>query len=428
MAELQIKRAPVFRPLLQPARYKGAYGGRGSGKSQFFADLMVATAIRKPGFRGLCCREVQKSLKESAKRLIEQKIGAHGVGRLFEVQESQIKTPGGGLIVFAGLQDHTSESIKSYEGFDVAWIEEAQTVSPRSLNLLRPTIRAPGSELWFSWNPRMKTDAVDQMLRGEELPTGATVVRANWDANPWFPAELEQERLDCLRQQPDQYAHIWEGDYVTVADGAYFAKPLALARSEGRIGNIAPDPLMTFRAYWDIGGTGAKADACSIWIAQFIGREIRVIDYYEAVGQPLAAHVEWLRSNGYGAALCVLPHDGVTHDRVFSVSYDGALKQAGFSTEVVKNQGAGAATQRIEAARRLFPRIWFNEPKTKPGLDALGWYHEKRDEARGIGLGPDHDWSSHGADAFGLMCVHYSEPQVNRAPKRQYHGAGGWMA
>lgn len=428
LSVLEIPTAEAFAPLIEPARYKGAWGGRGSGKSQFFADQIVSMAFRKPGFRALCCREVQKSLKESAKRLIELKIQAHGLGQKFDVQESQIKTPGGGLIVFAGLQDHTSESIKSYEGFDVAWVEEAQTVSPRSLNLLRPTIRAPGSELWFSWNPRMKTDAVDQMLRGDELPTGATVVRANWDANPWFPAELEQERLDCLRQQPDQYAHIWEGDYVTVAEGAYFAGPLAQARTEGRIGNVAADPLMTFRAYWDIGGTGAKADACSIWITQFIGREIRVLDYYEAVGQPLAAHVEWLRANGYGSALCVLPHDGVTHDRVFSVSYDGALKQAGFSTEVVKNQGAGAATQRIEAVRRLFSRLWFNEPKCKAGLDALGWYHEKRDDARGIGLGPDHDWSSHGADAFGLLAVHYTEPMVKRAERGdRYQGAGGWM-
>ena len=386
---------------------------------------MVATAIRKPGFRGLCCREVQKSLKESAKRLIEQKIESHGLGSFFDVQEAQIKTPGGGLIVFAGLQDHTSESIKSYEGFDVAWVEEAQTVSDRSLNLLRPTIRAPGSELWFSWNPRHANDAVDKMLRGDELPTGATVVKANWNDNKWFPAELEQERLDCLRSQPEQYEHIWNGDYVTVSEGAYFARDLAKAKEERRIGNLAPGPLMTFRAYWDIGGTGAKADACSIWIAQFIGREIRLVNYYEAQGQPLAAHVNWLRSNGYEKALCVLPHDGVTHDRVYSVSYDGALKEAGFSVDVIKNQGKGAATQRIEAARRLFPQIWFDERKCDAGLKALGWYHEKRDEHRNIGLGPEHDWSSHAADAFGLMCVAYEEPR--EAKRDRPRAAVGWM-
>jgi len=428
VADPTIEVGPVFEPLLQPCRYKGAYGGRGSGKSQFFADLMLIYAVSKPGFRALCCREVQKSLKESAKRLIETKIEAHGLGKLFEVQEAQIKTPGGGVIVFAGLQDHTSESIKSYEGFDVAWIEEAQTVSERSLNLLRPTIRAPGSEIWASWNPRHRSDAVDKMLRGDELPTGAIVVRANWDDNEWLPGELEQERLDCLRQQPDQYAHIWEGDYVTVASGAYYAQALAKAREEKRIGNVAADPLMTFRAYWDIGGTGAKADACSIWIAQMIGREIRVLDYYEAVGQPLATHVNWLRGNGYGDALCVLPHDGVAHDRVFDTTYEGALRQAGFTVEVVKNQGKGAAAQRIEAGRRLFPRIWFNEPTCEGGLQALGWYHEKKDDARQIGLGPEHDWSSHAADAFGLMCVAYEEPQTARPKRKQYAGAGGWMA
>lgn len=395
----------MFAALTKPARYKGAYGGRGSGKSQFFADLMVAKAVAHPGFRALCCREVQKSLKESAKRLIEQKIIQQGVGKLFEVQESQIKTPGGGLIVFAGLQDHTSESIKSYEGFDVAWVEEAQTVSDRSLNLLRPTIRAPGSELWFSWNPRRREDAVDKMLRGSELPTNAIVVRANYDENRWFPAELEQERLDCLRQQPDQYAHIWEGDYVTVAEGAYYAADLAKARTDKRIGFVAPDPLMTFRAFWDIG----TRDATAIWIAQFVGSEIRVLDHYEASGQPLAAHLNWLRSKGYTAAQCVLPHDGANENHVTAIRFEDHIKAAGFDTLVIKNQGKGAALKRVEAARRLFPSVRINEETCRAGLEALGWYHERRDEHRGIGLGPEHDWSSHSADAWGLMCVAHAE-------------------
>lgn len=397
--------APAFDPLLDPARYKGAYGGRGSGKSQFFADLIVATAIRKPGFRGLCCREVQKSLKESAKRLIESKISQHGFGQFFDVQETQIKTPGGGLIVFAGLQDHTSESIKSYEGFDVAWVEEAQTVSDRSLNLLRPTIRTPGSELWFSWNPRREQDAVDKMLRGTELPTGAVVVRANWNDNPWFPAELEQERLDCLRQQAGQYQHIWEGDYITVAEGAYYAADLAKARLHHRIGFVAPDPLMQYRAFWDIG----TRDATAIWIAQFIGSEVRVLDHYEASGQPLAAHLNWLREKGYAKAQCVLPHDGANENHITAIRFEDHIKAAGFETYLVKNQGKGAALKRVEASRRLFPSVRFNEATTKPGLDALGWYHERRDEHRGVGLGPEHDWSSHSADAFGLMCVAHGD-------------------
>jgi len=394
---------------------------------------MVATAIRKPGFRGLCCREVQKSLKESAKRLIEQKINHHGVGHMFDVQESQIKTPGGGLIVFAGLQDHTSESIKSYEGFDVAWIEEAQTVSTRSLNLLRPTIRTPGSEIWLSWNPRRKTDAVDEMLRGAETPTNSAIVEANWRDNPWFPDELEQERLDCQRMQPDQYDHIWEGGYVTVADGAYFARDLTEAKANNRIGRVSFDPLMTVRLFVDIGGTGARADAFSMWPAQFIGREIRVRDYYEAVGQPLATHLNWLRSKGYtpDKAQFWLPHDGATHDKVFSVSYQSALEEAGYTVTVVPNQGKGAAAARIEAARRIFSSIWFDEETTVAGRDALGWYHENKDKARGIGLGPEHDWSSHGADAFGLMAVSYEVPRiVSAAPPAPPPPSGGqgWMA
>jgi len=405
---LQIDHAEVFDPLLDPARYKGAHGGRGSGKSQFFADLMVATATRKSGFRGLCCREVQKSLKESAKRLIESKIEDRGLSSFFDVQESVIKTPGGGLIAFAGLQDHTSESIKSYEGFDVAWVEEAQTVSQRSLNLLRPTIRSPGSELWFSWNPRLEQDAVDLMLRGDELPSNAAVVRANWSDNPWFPQELEIERLDCIRQQPDQYDHIWEGGYVSVAEGAYFARQLAEARTQGRVTSLAFDPLMPIKAYWDIG----VRDATAIWVAQTIGARINCLRYYEAVGQDLATHLNWLRDNGYARAECVLPHDGAKADAFTAIRFEDHIRAAGFAVRTVPNQGKGAAMKRVETARRMFPGIWFDEAGCAGGLKAIGWYHEKRDDHRNIGLGPEHDWASHGADAFGLLAVDYEAPRA----------------
>lgn len=365
------------------------------------------------GLRSVCIREVQKDLKESAKLLIEDKLEKHGLGEAdgFKIFRDVIETPRDGIIIFKGMQDYTAESVKSLENFKRAWWEEAQTASQTSLNLLRPTIRADGSEIWFSWNPRRKTDPVDVMLRGENLPTGASVVKANWSDNPWFPKVLEQERKDCLRDNPDQYNHIWQGDYATVLAGAYYARALAEARAKGRVGRVGADPLMAYRAFFDIGGTGAKADAVAIWIAQFIGREIRIVNYYEAVGQPLAAHIAWLRENGYQKAEVFLPHDGATHDKVHDVSYESALRAAGFSVTTIPNQGAGAAMMRIEAARRLFPSIWFNEATTSAGLDALGWYHERRDEARNYGLGPEHDWSSHGADAFGLMCVAYREPE-----------------
>jgi len=368
------------------------------------------------GTRAIGIREIQKSIKESSKRLIEDKLGAFGLlsRQGFKVFENVIQTPGDGLISFAGMQDHTAESVKSLEGYRIAWVEEAQSLSNRSLSLLRPTIRLEDSELWFSWNPRRKSDAVDALLRGPALPTGAVVVQANWRDNPRFPAVLEKERQDCLRLTPEQYEHIWEGGYATVLEGAYYAKSIAVARKEGRIGRVAADPLMTLRAFVDIGGTGARADAFVIWIAQFIGREIRVLDYYEAVGQPLAAHLAWMRERGYEPGRCQfwLPHDGEAGDKVFDVSYESALRKAGYKVTVIPNQGKGAAKQRIEAGRRLFPSIWFNEATTQPGLDALGWYHEKKDDARNIGLGPEHDWASHGADAFGLMCVAYEPPKT----------------
>ena len=406
---LVINTAKVFEPLLQPARYKGAWGGRGSGKSHNFAEMMIEQCLLERGTRAVCIREVQRTLKESSKRLIEDKLQDFRLGEAdgFRVFNEVIEAPGDGIIVFQGMQDHNAESIKSLEGFRIAWTEEAQTLAARSLSLLRPTIRAPGSELWFSWNARRKTDPVDALLRGDDLPTGAVVVTANWRDNPLFPAVLEQERLDCLRLDPDQYPHIWEGEYATVLVGAYYAKALAAAKADGRICRVAADPLLPIRLIADIGGTGARADAFVFWAVQFVGREVRVLNYYEAQGQDVGTHAAWLRKEGYtpGVAQVVLPHDGETHDRVFNVSYESAFRGMGYAVDVVPNQGRGAASARIEAGRRVFPSCWFNEAKTSGGIDALGWYHEKRDEARGIGLGPEHDWSSHGSDAFGLVAI-----------------------
>jgi len=421
---LKIPTAEVFDPLIASARDKGAWGGRGSGKSHFFAALLIEDSMAHPGenkgegLRSVCIREVQKDLAQSSKALIEAKLALYGLDEAqgFKVYRDVIRTPGDGLIAFRGMQDATAEGVKSLEGFKRAWWEEAQTATRHSINLLRPTMRAAGAQMWWSWNPRLKADPVDQMLRGAEIPSGAAVVQANWRNNPWFTPELDQERRDCLRIQPDQYEHIWEGGYVSVAAGAYFARELSTAKAEGRIGRVAFDPLLTVRLFCDIGGTGARADAFACWPAQFVGREIRVRDYYEAVGQPLAAHLNWLRANGYGPerAQIWLPHDGATQDKVFDVSYESAFRAAGYAVTVVPNQGKGAAAARIEAGRRLFPSIWFDADSTSGGRDALGWYHEKQDAVRGIGLGPSHDWSSHAADAFGLMCVAYEEPMVRR--------------
>lgn len=415
MLKLRIPTAEAFAPLLQPSRYKGLWGGRGSGKSHFFAGLLVEEHFRFAGHRSVCIREVQKSLKQSAKKLIEDTLQKYGLGEAqgFKVWREVIETPHDGLIIFQGMQDHTSDSIKSLEGFDRAWVEEAQSLSDRSLSLLRPTIRSDNSELWFSWNPSRASDPVDMLLRGDKTPSDAIVVKANWSDNPWFPKVLEAERLDCLNNNADRYGHIWEGEYATVLEGAYFAKHLTQAQLDRRIGHVAPDPLMKMYAFWDIGGSSSRSDATAIWIAQFVGSEVRVLDYYEAVGQPFDAHVNWLRSNGYEDAVCVLPHDGRKHDMVYSVTPQSFLSDAGFDTDIVKNQGAGAALQRIDAVRRLFPQIRFNQETTEAGRESLGWYHEKRDPVRGIGLGPEHDFSSHAADAFGLMAIYNNAKKVD---------------
>jgi phage terminase large subunit len=243
-------------PLLKPARYKGVHGGRGSGKSHERAEALVERCLMERTF-AVCIREVQKSLAQSVKKLLELKIEAMGVGHLFEVQQSCIKTPHGGMIIFQGMQNHTADSIKSLEGYDIAWVEEAQSLSQRSLDLLRPTIRKPGSELWFTWNPSFATDPVDVLLRGETPPPDAIVIQANYRDNPWLPdvlrAELEYDR----DRDPDKFAHIWLGEYQRNSEARVFRRWKveefeAPAGTTFRIGadfGFSIDPSVLIRCY-----------------------------------------------------------------------------------------------------------------------------------------------------------------------------------
>lgn len=409
------KLVPVFEG---EADVRGSHGGRGSAKTRTFA---LMTAIRAhmwdmEGRQGLilCGRQFMNSLADSSLEEIKAAIReTEWLAPHFDIGENYIRTKSGRIsYAFVGLARNLN-SIKSKFRLLLAWIDEAETVIEEAWVKLIPTLREEDSELWLTWNPERKNSATNlRFMNSQDERT--KIVEMNWRDNPWFPAILDRQRLKDQAERPDQYGHIWEGEYLTVVEGAYYAKALTVARSEGRLCRIAPDPLMTLRAVWDIGGTGAKADATAIWIVQNVGKELRFLDYYEAVGQPLATHVQWLRSHGYETALCVLPHDGAAHEKVHKTTYESALRDAGFSVEIIPNQGAGAAMQRVETARRLFPQMWFNEEKCQGGIDAIGWYHEKRDEERGIGLGPSHDWSSHGSDAFGLAAVSYREPVVSR--------------
>lgn len=365
----------------------------------------------------LCARQFMNSLEDSSleecKRAIEDEpfLAAY-----YEIGDKYIKSRDGRVwFAFAGL-DRNIASIKSKGRILLCWVDEAEPVTDEAFTILIPTLREEGdgwnAELWVTWNRKRKAAAVEKRFANSK-DARVKIVQLNWRDNPKFPAILERQRQRDLAERPDQYPHIWEGEYASAIEGAYYAASLNAAKLGGRVGRVAADPLMVLRVFADIGGTGAKADAFAMWVAQFIGREIRVLDYYEAVGQPVGAHLGWLRERGYDQkrAQIWLPHDGDTNDKVHDVSYASAFRQALYTVTVIPNQGKGAAMARIQEARNLFPRMWFNADTTEPGRDALGWYHEKRDAERSIGLGPEHDWSSHGADAFGLMAVAYEEPQ-----------------
>lgn len=417
--ELPPKLIPVFAG---EAMYRGAYGGRGSAKSRSFAKMAAVWGLRfarenKPGVV-VCGREFMNSLAESSLAEVKAAIASEPwLAAAYDVGETYVRTKDRRIeFAFIGLR-HNLDSIKSKSRIRLMWVDEAEPVSETAWAKAIPTVREDGSEIWVTWNPERKNSATHQRFRVDP-PEGAKIVELNWRDNPWFPAILNKTRLEDLRKRPEQYDHVWEGDFVTVVEGAYYAASLKAAKAEGRISPVAFDPLIRVRVFCDLGGTGAKADAFAMWPSQFVGAQIRVRDYYEAVGQPLAVHIAYLHSKGYGPdrADIYLPHDGATNDRIYDVSFESAFRAAGYNVTVIPNQGKGAARMRIEAARRVFPAVWFDEQTTEAGRDALGWYHEKRSEdERNIGLGPDHDWSSHGADAYGLMCVAYEDP--SRASK-----------
>jgi len=221
LASPEIAFPPYYEEFFRPRRYKGLHGGRGSGKSHCFAGHLVIRAATEPGFRAVCVREVQRSIADSVKQLIEDKIEAFGLGGFFRSTESEITGANGSRIIFRGMQNHTAASIKSLEGMDLAWIEEAQTISAKSLELLTPTIRKAGSEIWASWNPESPSDPVDAFFRGHESDD-ILVRQVNWQDNEWFPDELRADMERDRARDPDKYAHVWEGEYRGLSEARVF--------------------------------------------------------------------------------------------------------------------------------------------------------------------------------------------------------------
>lgn len=265
MSILEIATPRAFVPLLEPHRYKGAHGGRGSAKSHFYAGLVVDEAVREK-LDVVCIREVQRTLDQSVKKLLEIKIQDYNAGDYFEVQDRRILTKHGGTIIFEGMQNHNADSIKSLEGYDRAWVEEAQSLSQRSLDLLRPTIRKPGSELWFSWNPNLATDPIDALLRCSEPPPDSVVVEVTFEDNPWFPDVLRKEMEYDRARDPEKYAHVWLGKYQTHSEARVFknwsveefTRPAGTIHRQGADWGYSVDPSVLIRC--DIDGKRLYVD------------------------------------------------------------------------------------------------------------------------------------------------------------------------
>ena len=419
MAALDVEIPRKLIPLTKPARYKGAHGGRGGAKSHFFAEQLVLRCFARTT-RWVCIREVQISLKESVRQLIIDKIAKFGLEGAFEVLDAEIRGPRGSLIIFRGMQSFNATNIKSLEGYDGAWVEEAQTFSAISLRMLRPTIRKAGSEIWFSWNPRHDTDAVDAFLRGPHRPKGAIVVEVNWRDNPWLPDELRQEKDDDYAADPEMAEHVWGGGYEKVSEGAYYARLIATAEREGRIGDFPYDERRAVRTAWDIG----VDDYTAVWFIQDDGLKPTVVDYYEASGdgaeQIVEACMPEMIPDAHAAAKGIiglgrttpwryrehfLPHD--VRNREWGGGGRSRVQVlTGLGVKPIRIGVAQGPEERISATRALLPMVRFNDtPRVRLGLKRLQRYSRKRNEAMGTFVGPLHDENSHGADAFGEYAV-----------------------
>lgn len=384
---LRIPTARVFLPLLEPARYKGAHGGRGSGKSHFFAGLLVEDCIANPGLRAACVREVQRSLKNSVKLLVGDKIREFGL-QGFEILEAEIKTPGGGVIIFQGMQNHTADSIKSLEGFDRCWVEEAQSLSQRSLDMLRPTFRKPGSQMWFSWNPNKPTDPVDVFLRGDAPPSDCAVVEANWSDNPWLPEELRTDLEDDRRRDPDKFAHVWGGSYSLNSEARVF-RNWKIEPFES-----PPDAVHRFGADW-----GFAVDPSVLIRCHIDGRKLYVDQEAWEVGCEID-HLPALFDKVGGSRKWLIRADSA---RPETVSY---MQRKGFKI-VSALKGPGSLEDGVEFLRSFDIIV---HPRCKHVSNELTLYSYKTDPQTGEILPMLDDKNNHTIDA-----LRYSLEELRRS-------------
>lgn len=396
MDTTEIRFPKALKFLFSPARYKVAYGGRGSGKSWGFARaLLVLAASRK--IRILCTREIQKSIKDSVHRLLSDQIAENNLGAFFTVLETEIRGKNGSNFAFSGLATQTVESIKSFEGVDVCWCEEAQNISKKSWDTLVPTIRKENSEIWVSFNPSLDSD--DTYVRFVTSPPPNSIVREiNYTDNEWFPEVLEQERVHCKLTNTEDYAQIWEGKCRTSVAGAIYAHEVDSALRNGRVCNVPYDPMLKVHTIWDLGWN----DSMAIIMAQRVRSELRVIDYIEDSHKTLDWYAAELNSRRFNWGVDWLPHDGRAKDFKTGKSAEEILKAFGRNVKITPSIGVEDG---IKAARMTFPQIYFDKTKSARLIECLKRYRRSISTTTNEPGAPVHDEYSHGADDFRYLCI-----------------------
>lgn len=383
--------------LFGPQRYTVLHGGRGGAKSWGVArSYLIRGSQSKRRF--LCTREVQRSIKDSVHKLLSDQIQAMGLGAFYEVQQTVIKGANGTEFLFSGLSDQTAESIKSFEGVDDVWVEEAQAVSKRSWDILIPTIRKEGSRITITLNPELDTDETYVRFI-ENPPPDAVVVSINYSDNPWFPAVLEQERLHAKATMPAaDYGNIWEGKCKPAVTGAIYADEVAAMIEAKRFTSVAYDPALKVHVIFDLGWN----DSMSLILVQRHLSELRVIEYIEDRQKTLDWFSAELKKKNLNWGSLWLPHDGAHKDYKTGKSAQQIMQEQGWSVEIVP---VSPIEHGIRAARMAFPRVWLDKEKGDRLLQCLRRYRRGIPVTTGEPGNPIHDEWSHGADAFRYLCV-----------------------
>jgi phage terminase large subunit len=385
-----------LEPLFKPARYKVLWGGRGGAKSWGVARALLIQGAAQP-LRILCAREIQRTISDSVHRLISDQIRSLGLEAHYRILETEIRGVNGTQFIFAGLRTQDIAKIKSLEGIDRVWCEEAQTISKKSWDVLIPTIRKPGSEIWITFNPELDTDETYLRFVVNPLP-GSILININYSDNPWFPEELERERLHLKEKDPEAYDNVWEGRCRSSVEGAIYKREISDLVKDGRIRNVPRDPLLKVHTVWDLGWN----DQMSIILAQRLGAEIRIIDYIEDSHKTLAEYVAMLQERKWNWGTDWLPHDGEAKDYKTGKSAQEILRSLGRSPMIVPKTDVESG---IKAARLVFPRCYFDQAKTERLVNCLKRYRRAIPVSTNEPAAPLHDEYSHAADAFRYLSL-----------------------